>query len=802
MLNDLRFAVRQLAKSPGFTVVAVLTLAAAIGLTTGVFSVVERVLLAPLPFREPERLFVVQEVHRQSGYGGSSYDNFRDWTRDCPAFEETALILVGTHVLAAPGAPPADGDEVAGTQVTAGFFPMLGVRPHLGRWLSTEDETRGRHNVAILSYTAWQTRLGGRSDVVGQTIVLDERPHTVVGVMPPGFRLNYGQVVELWTPFVPGPPDRRKRGPATFARLRPGIDARAAQQQLDVVAARLEREFPASNTNWGLKLSRLQHLSDLAEATTTRALVLLLSAALSILLIACANVACLMLARSAVRAREMAVRVALGASRARVVRLAFTESLVLSLAGTGLGLLVARASIFAIVRLLPGYLGFETGLSLDLALFGFATALALASALLSGLLPALWIGGVRPGQLLRLETHATSASRRRSRLMSALIVGETALALALLICAGLPLRGLQRLLTTPLGFGTAHTLTMRLALPGASDQEAPSQAMLYGEIAGRLRGLPGVAAVALGESPPMSDPYAGVSALREGRPEPADWRSVRALRHAITPDYFDTLGIALLRGRQFSPTDTSDSEPVVIISERLRRREWPEEDPISRGLLVAGQRRTVIGVVADVRHRGPAVDRSDHDLYLPHTQAPSRSVFLIVRTFGPAGPLVPAVRERVRGLDRGIRLSQVRTMETALAEATADQRTLTLWLLVFAGLALALAVLGQLGIAGYSVAQRTQEIGVRAALGASRGSLLRLVLGRALTLAAIAAVAGMALAWAMARALSSFLYGVRPHDPTTYGAAVLIMVASTLVAAWLPARRAAKVEPIVALRHE
>ena len=806
MLNDLRFALRQLAKSPGFTAVAVLTLALGIGLNTAVFSVVHMLFLRPLPFRNPERLVIVEEIHRTSGYGGSNYDNFIDWTRDSSAFEQTALLdQVPTRLSAVNGRSLSrfgDPEEIAVSRVTAGFFPMLGVSPQQGRWFLSEDETPGHDSAVILAHTAWQRWFGGATAVVGQSLRLDGRDYTVVGVMPPGFHFNYGCVTELWLPFVRDSANRKMRQYATFARLKPGASIAMAQEQLDVIARRLEQQFPESNLNWGFLAVRMQHASDFVEQTSTTALLLAFAASGVVLLIACLNVANLLLVRSISRSREIAVRAAMGAGRTRLVRLVLTESLLLSLAGTALGVLVASWCVHAVVGIVPSYLDLGSAPSINGTVVCWAFAASILFGTLSALAPALRMASLGAGDVLKQEAATATSGTWRTRLMSPLIVGEIALALALLIGAGLFLRSLVHLLEMPLGYRTANVLTMQLGLFGEKYRESQRVVQFCDDLTGRVQQLPGVVSVAVGESLPMSGVYTAVSVLREGRTALADWRATRALGHSVTPAYFRTLGIPLLRGREFGFHDAERSEPVAIVSESLAHRDWPAEDPVRERVRVDGTWRTVVGVVADVRHRGPLVARLENDIYVPQAQAPSRSAFLAVHTSADALRLVGSVRAQIHELDRDLPVSMVRTMDAAIKEATAEQRMLTGWVVALGAFALLLAITGLFGVVAYSVAQRTHELGIRAALGATRASIVRLVVWRAFGLVLIGTVVGLGLAYAATRTLASLLYGVRPTDPATYCLASLVIVSTALASSYFPARRAAKVDPMVALRCE
>ena len=794
-----RLAFRRLAEQPGLTTLAIIVIALGIGLTTAVFSVLNGLVLRPLPYRDPERLLAIQEFHRTQGYSGSSYGNFVDWSRDVAGFSSTALLAVSDSARLAQldgREPPGGLQEVSIGRVTASFFPMLGVDPTLGRWLSADEGVTGRDDAIVLADQAWRRWFGSRRDVLGRTLVLDGRRRTVVGVMPRGFHFNYGSVVAAFVPFTPATQARDARMHATFARLAQGVSVGQAREQLRMVASRLAREYPATNGNWTLEIAPLLHASDMADASVARSTHLGFAAALLVMAVCGANVASLLLARAQSRSRELAIRAALGASRAQAVRLVIAESMVLSLLGTGAGLIVASAIRSAVARLVPAYLDFPSLLTIDVRSVGFALVLGLALGLACGVLPAMRTTAVSPSEVLKDE--APSAGGSRSRVLAVLVSAQVAVAVALLVGCGLLAHSLTHLHTTPLGYRTSDLLTMRLVLPEQRDLSAVSA--LQDALVAGVEGLPGVTGAAAGGSLPLSGDYNGLPVLRDGREEPADPRLIRALVHAVTPAYFDTLGITLRRGRVFDRHDAAQSEPVAVVSASLARREWADEDPLGRQLRVDGSRRTVVGIVSDVRHRGPLTERIDDDVYLAQAQTPSRRVFLAVRG-REAARLAPAVRRLVRDLDPEIVVSQVRTMEEALAESTAESRARTEWAFGFAAVALLLAGTGLFSSTAYWAAQRSRELAVRQALGADPRRIVGLVLGRALRIAGAGVLSGLAVAAASSRALAALLYGVEPLDPVSYALAALAVLLTALFIAGVPALRAARVEPSAALRR-
>ncbi len=796
--SELRSAVRRLLQQPALTAAALLVIALGMGLATAVFSVLNGLVLRPLPYRDPNRLFAVQEIHHTQGYRGSSYGNYLDWSRDVTAFSRTALFgAIGPRLTQVDGRdPPGGAQEVAVGRVTSSLFPLLGVAPALGRWLSLEEERPGRDDTVVLAYGAWQRWFGGAGDVLGRTLALDGRRFTVVGVMPRGFHFNYGCTTAAFVPFTPEATARDARRHATFARLADGASPQQAREQLALVASRLAREYPATNGNWTLTLAPLGHASDLVDPPVVRALHLAFAAALLVLAVCGANVASLLLARAVSRSRELAIRAALGASRADALRLAIGESVGLSLVGTVAGLPLAYAARGAVAGLVPAYLDFKGLLSIDGASLAFAFALALLLGAACGLVPALRTTSVAAAEVLKDE--ALPAGGRRSRVLGALVAGELAVAVALLVACGLLVRSLDHLRSVPLGYRSSDVVTMAVGLP--ETRALASVPAVWDQLTSRAERLPGVAGAAVGESPPMSGVYNGVPVLREGRVAPADPHLVRAHGHAVTPGYFRALGIALRRGRLLEPQDAARTEPVAVVGESLARREWGEEDPLGRAVLVAGARRTVVGIVADVRHLGPLDDRLYYDVYVPQAQAPSRWAFFIVQGRG-VGRQAPSMLRLVREVDPEAGATQVKTMEAALAEATAEPRSATAWVAASSVLALVLALVGLFGSTAYWVAQRSREVAVRQALGAGRRDVVGLVLGRALRLAAVGTFVGLVAAALLVRTLGALLHGVEPLEPSSYGLAGIVVMAAALLAGVLPALRAARDEPAAVLRR-
>jgi putative ABC transport system permease protein len=798
LAGDLRSAVRRLVQHPVLTALALVVVALGTGLTVAVFSVLNGLVLRPLPYREPSRLFVVQEIHRTQGYGGSSFRNYLEWSGSVAAFSSTALLGVTdpAQLTRVDGRElPSGPQEVAIGRVTASFFPMLGVPPALGRWLPQHEQVEGRDDLVVLTHRALERWFGGARDVLGRTLVVDGRRYAVIGVMPKRFHFNYGSTVSAFVPFIPQTTARDARRHATFARLADGVSMRQAREQLTVAASRLARQFPSTNGNWTFALAPLGHASDMVDPPVVRTTQVAFAAALLILAVCGANVASLLLARAVSRSRELAIRVAIGASRAQAARLVIAESVLLSLLGTAAGFPVAYAIRGAVTRLVPAYLDFSDLVSIDAASLAFALVLGAVLGLMCGLAPALRTTSVGPAEVLKGE--ALSAGGPRGRVLGALVAGEIAVAVVLLVACGLLVRSLAHLRDTPLGYRTSGLLTMALVLP--EQNRLPSVPGFYDELIRRVEGLPGVASAATGESLPLSGSYTGLPVLREGRVEPADPRLIRALVHAVTPGYFRTLGISLRRGRRLRPGDGASSDSVTVVSESLARREWTDENPLGRSLRIAGRRWRVVGVVSDVRHRGPLSERIDDDVYVPLSQAPSRRVYLAVRGSGVAR-LAPDVRRIVRELDSEVAISQVRTIEAALDAAVAEPRARTVWLASLSLVAVLLAVTGLLGSTLYWAAQRSRELAVRQALGADPKDILGLVLYRTLRLAGAGTLLGLGIAGLVGRTMSSLLHGVEPVDPGTYGLVALVIVVAALLVSVMPAARAARADPAAILR--
>jgi putative ABC transport system permease protein len=795
--RDVVYVLRGWRRAPATALGALAVLGLAFGLSATVFGLVCGVFLRPLPFRDPGRLVAVLNMHKTHGYGGASYDDFVSWSRDSSVFETTALLGVGESALEMPGSDEVTQIPVA--RVTAGFFPMLGVSPQQGRWFLSEEASSGRNQVVILSHDAWR-RWFGRGTVLGRDLRLDGRAYTVVGVMPAGFQFNYGAIVDVFEPLVPDTLNRAQRQHATFGRLRPGATIAAAQKQLDALAARYEREAPALNANWGYRVVPMHHASDWIDQPVSSALLMAFAVSIVVLLIAGTNVTSLLLARALSRSRQVSIRMALGSTRGRVVRLAIVESTMLSVSCAVLGLGVAALCGRAAVGLLPGYLDLHPeGASAPILTFALALSLLAGGAL--GLAPAFQMTRRNPAEALRQGPESVRPGGWSPSLMGLLVTGQVALALALLVNGAVLVQSLTSLLTKPLGYRTDNVLVAKIALSGDEYANGTRVAAYYEDLVRRMQSLPGVVSAAAGQSVPMTGDYSGVPTLWEGQAMPEDARAVRALAHAVTPGYFKTLGIPMLRGRDFDARDSADSEPVAVVSQALLRRGGPAGDPIGRKVGVAGVWRTVIGVVGDVRHRGPTSDRIDDDVYVPHAQSPvAGGLRVVVHTRSDDPALVAALRATVQEVDPRGRVRSVTTMATARKTFTSGTHTLTIWVLALAAFGLVLATSGLFGLMAYWVSLHTRDHGIRLAIGASPAAVLRATLQRGLRWAGLGMVIGIALAHGSARLVGHHVFGVQGASITSYLVAVAAVAIATCAACYLPARRAARSNPADVLR--
>jgi putative ABC transport system permease protein len=813
-MNDFKFAIRQLLKNPGFTTVAVLTLAIGVGANTAIFSVVNGVLLRPLPFPESQRLARLSEAGRDWTGGPISYPNFADWKAQQTSFESIGLYRDASYNLTGDGEPL----RVTAGEVAADVLSALRVQPMLGRVFTTNEDKPGGPRVALLSYALWQSRFGGDPGIIDKTISLNGRAYTVLGVMPRGF--EFPERASLWTPVELGFNDalRQTRGERpghkAIGRLKPNATLEQAQSELSAVAARLAQQFPGSNKN---RTVGIEPLLDSQVGKVRRGLWILLGAVALVLLIACANVANLLLARAAARQKEMAVRTALGAGRWRIVRQLLTESILLALTGGTAGLLFAHWSLGIIVALGESSLPRANEIQLDGVVLLFSAAVALATGILFGLAPA--IQASRPNLHDTLKDTSRGTTGGRARLRHGLIVAEVGLTLVLLTGAGLLLKSFYNLLQVNPGFAHEQVLTFRLSLPSQRYSAPDVRSAFYENLLSRIRALPGVQTAGIASRIPLNKNSWQTSFRIEGRPEPlpGEWPSMEA--HTVGPDYFRTMGIAVLRGRTFTEQDNRDhirgtdreqsgnaALNVIVIDEEFARRHFPNEDPIGRQVrLPWGPKNpvlTVIGVVKRVREERLSEWDGQVQAYFSFLQRPDGGMAVVVKAALPPETLIATVRQQVLALDSELPLYEVRTMSALRAENIAPERLNLALLGTFAAVALVLAVIGLYGVLAYAVTQRRREIGIRVALGAQQRDVIGLFIGQGMKLVMIGATLGVFGAFAATRILANLLFEVQPADPLTFAGVSALLAIVALLACWFPAHRAARINPMEALRYE
>ena len=793
-LGDLRYAARALRTSPGFTTVAALTLALGVGATTAIFSVVNAVMLRPLPFAEPHRLVRVWEsnVERDRPTFAVSHPNFLDWRAQAGSFESLAAVNNAGFTWTANG----QAEIVLGLQVTATFLPTLKVTPALGRnFRDEEDRPGGNTRVVLLSDGLWRRAFGGDPAAIGRTITLNSQPFTIIGVLPASFR--WGDTTDMLAPLAPDPArNRADHRLLVIGRIAGGDSIDRARTELETIASRLEQQYPESNKGWGIVVTSFYDW--LVPETTRLSLLVLLGAVALVLLIACVNVVNLLLARGAGRQRELSIRAAMGASRGRVVRqLLFESSLIAGLAAIG-GLAIAFASTRLLIGLGPDSVPRLDELTIDARVFAFALAIALATMVVFGMVPALQAARQDPQDALRADGRHSTAGAGRKRLRAGLTVAEVALSVALLIGAGLLIRSFARLQQVDPGFTVANLMTARVTLPAATYPNGASRLAFYDRFLTDLRGRPGIEAAAIASGPPLSGDFtAGDVKL----PSQTDDEAGSAAWRLTGPGYFAALGIPL-RGRDFSMLDGPDGPPVAIISAALAAKYFPNDDPIGRQLVMGSFRNdphTIIGVAADVRTFGLDAD-AGFVFYGSATQYPGWNPMSLVWRSRAAS--ADTARASLRAVDPGVPIAAVESMEMLLERSLGPRRFNIYLLGAFAAVSLALSAIGLFGVMAYLVSQRTREIGVRLALGATRGEVFRLILGRGLALAAVGAAGGVGAALWLTRAMESLLYSVSRTDLATFVAVPVTLIAVALLACYVPARRAMKVDPVVALRAE
>ncbi len=800
--QDLRFGLRLLARRPGPTLLAVFTLALGIGATTAIFSLVNAVLVRPLPFPESERLVLIFEDGAHLGVPRNDVApaNYVDWKAQSRAFTDMAAVTDRGFVLTGDAEP----EQIQAQSVTGGFFSVLGVPPALGRTIAEEDDRPGASTVVVLSDRLWRRRFGADSGIVGQQVLLSGEKHTVIGVMPRGFAFRQGYV-GLWVPAALSLEDlaaRKAHYLTVVARTRPGVGLDEAEAEVATIATRIARDHPQDASRLRAIVRPLRE--DLTGGTRGPLLVLSLSATF-VLLIACANIASLQLARAASRGREIAVRGALGASRGRIVRQMLTESIVVSALALAPALLFATWSFDLLEQLVPAGIALSSPLVLDLEVVAGAVGITLLSGILFGLAPALHSARADFANALKQGGRGALGSRRGG-LRGALVVAEVAATFVLLVGAGLLTETLYRLRYRDLGLRPDHVLTLRTRLPLEKYDAPLKRAAFYDEVLGRLGQLPGVVAAGYTTSLPLEWKGGANNFVIEGRP-PEPEVSYNANHRQVSAGYLQAIGIPLRRGRYLEPTDRTLSMPVALVNETMARQYWPHEEVVGRRFRVGASEtwRTVVGVVGDVRQMGLDAPVKA-EMYLPHDQVADQPWFaprdLIVRTSADPMPLVPAIKREIHAVDPDQSVALVRTLGEVLDEDVAERRLGTSLLLAFAAAALILASGGIYGVLASLVNETTPEIGVRVALGATRREVMGLIVGRGLRLTLIGIALGSLGALALSRVLESQLYGVVAADPATFVLAATVVAGVALLACALPARQAVQVDPLVALRSE
>jgi putative ABC transport system permease protein len=802
LAQDTRAGWRGLRKHPGFSLLAILTLALGIGANTAIFSLVSALLLRPLPYEQPDRLVQLWHTPPQQQFPGRnrfalSPANFLDYRARSHAFEHAAAYG-GADLSFSEGSRP---ESLTAALVEPDLFAVLRTRPQAGRTFLPEEETPGRDKVAILSDRLWRSRFGGDAGVVGRPVRLGGEPYTVVGVMPPEFR--FPEWADLWVPLAWTDKDKALRGIHDYlaiARLAPDASVAQAQAELDTIARALEEQYPEDDRGWGALVVPLHRelVGDVRPA-----LWILFGAVTLVLLIACANVANLVLARTLARRKEMALRTALGASRGRILQQVLVENVFLGLAGGGLGLAVAHEGIAALTALLGEQLPRFTEVRLDLRVLAFTLAVSVLTGLAAGLLPGLRLTRVDPAEALKqgMGRSASDSGGRRTR--GSLVVAEVSISLVLLVAAGLMVRTLGKLRAVDPGFDPRGVLSLTVALPDAKYADPGRRTAFFDAALERIRALPGVAAAGGIDGLPMRGGSTQPVVI-EGSPDvPMSEQPEFAVR-VVTPGYRETMRIPLVRGRDLADSDRPERPEVVLVSESFARRFWPEADPVGRRLSLTFDPglREVVGVIGDVKQQGLGATLPAPTIYLPMGQEPRYALQLVVRPKAPLATLATDVSGAIAQEDPDQPVTDVQTLETVLLDSLAHQRATMLLLSLFAGFALLLAAIGIYSILSYSVRRRVPEIGLRVALGARRLDVLWMIVGNGLRLTGLGLAIGTLGALAATRLLSGLLYGVRPADPLTFLGVALLLTAAALLACWLPARVALRVDPMVALREE
>ena len=799
LIQDLKFSIRMLAKNPGFAAIAVLTLALGIGANTAIFSVVNAILLRPLPYKDAGQLVQIWETNPQRGFPEfpASPPNFFDWRDQNRSFSQIAAIQYDDYNLTGAGAPM----RVVGIDVSPNIFALLGAKPALGRVFTETEDSPNNPQVVIIGHSLWQTRFGSDTSIIGRTIVLDAKSYTVVGVMPAAFRYP-DDGTQVWTPLILPEDSKKARGAhwlSVVARLKPGVSFDQAQAEMKAIAGRLEQQYPASNSGWSVFLRPLRKevIGDIQTA-----LLVLLGAVGLVLLIACSNVANLQLARTSARRREMAIRAALGAGRRRIVRQLITESLLLAVVGSVLGLLLAWWGTAALLKLDTAGVPRQCEIGIDGSVLLFTAALAFITSLLFGLVPAMQFASLDLISALKEGTGTCGSAAGRFRQI--LVVSEVALALVLLVGGGLLVRSFTRLLNVFPGFNPENVLTFRVQLPDAKYPKKEDNQAFFRELLAGVQAVPGVDSAGATSILPLSNDASILQFHPEGQTPDPGTKPTSAQYRVVSTDYFHAMVIPLLRGRVFTAADTNDSQPVALINQAMARLFWPNSDPIGQRIVVSDRQpaaREIVGIVGDVRQL--ALDHAPApEMYVSLFQKGSGSASVVVRSKMAPLSLTSAVTEQVHSLDKDLPVQGVLSMEEVVGTSVGSRRFSAYLFTLFSLLALVLATVGIYGVMSYNVAQGTRDIGIRMAIGARPLDVLRLVLGAGMRQVLLGAAIGIVGALLLTRFLASLLYGVTARDPVTFAAVIILFAAVALAACYIPARRAMRVDPMIALRYE
>ena len=808
LIKDIRYGVRGLLKHPGFTAIVVITLALGIGASTAIFSVVDNVLLRRLPYRNAERIVAIEELNREGTRGQVTSANFLDWRAQNTVFEHLAAIKTTTSNLALSD----HAERIDLAQTNANFFDVFGVTPQYGRLFIPQDEQAGHESVVIVSDTLWHRRFGSDPSLVGKPITLDGRNYTVIGIAPPGFQ--YPDKTELWVPPLKLVPElylnqdvTQTRGMgylAAIALLKPGVSLPQAAAEMETITARLRQQYPNTNNR---RFNRVVSLHEHLIGDTNKVLWLLLGAVTFVLLIGCANVANLLLASGAARQKEMAIRTALGASRWRVMRQLFTESTILALTGGAVGVLIAIWGLAAITKLLPVDFPRLNEIHLDLRILGFTFAASVLTGILFGLAPALQISRADVQESIRETGRGTSGSRRQNRFRQALIVAEVALSVVLLAGAGLLFRSFLRLQSVNTGFVSEQVLTARLTPSGTNYNNPADYNKFYSEVLEKLGAIPGVQDAGFINTLPLDKgPTTGFRV--EGRPiqTPDKWPSVNY--RGVTPNYFRAMGIPVVQGRAYTDRDDANAPLVMIINQQTAHDIFPDENPIGKRITFGNTDQNqqpvwfeIVGVVANVRSL-ELREESQPEIYFSTLQDYWPAMSLVVRSTVEPSSLAGSVREVVNEVDKSVPVSQLKTMDRVVSESITQPRFNLFLLALFSTVAMLLSAAGIYGVTAYSVSQRTHELGIRLALGAQVGDVLKMILGQGMAVIGVGLVLGLVAAFGLMRLLRSLLFGVGENDPLTFVAITIVLLIVALIACYIPARRATKVDPLEALRAE